>query len=305
MAFPIDSMHCLDLGVSKKIIKMFLKKKILNNDVADNFILQTLKYVPADFSRKPRSLKHIEHFKAAEYRLMTLYLLPVLLKECNINPVTYDNFLKYFVSYRLLLGEGETVLPENCNLAETLLGEFTCNFREMFGELSFNFHSLLHLADMVRFHGPLNRYSAYKFENWYQLLRKWIRKPNDLFKQVHTRWFQLRGMVQRKSLKRKTFNSLVLNSSIKNNCIMTNDDEIMLITKKIETLNGITFMVKKFTHRESFFSSPVNSSELNIFLVCESSLVTTTPINLNQIKRKMFRVPYENSFVVIPILHSQ
>lgn len=304
--FPIDCMHALDLGVVKKIIKLYLKLKSFDPDLADNFIVRVLKFIPGEFTRKPRSLKNIEHYKAAEFRLFALYLAPVLLKESNVNSTVYDNFMNFFVAYRLLLGEEGVVHPDNCNLAESLLEEFVRDFKDMYGELSFNFHSLLHLADVVRHHGPLDRYSAYKFENWYQLLRKWIRKPSDLFKQVHTRWLQNKGMVQRKSLNRKNFNSLILSTSIKNNCIMTVNGEISLITKKIVNPDGITFEAKKFTNRQSFFSQPVNSSELNIFVVSETSLATTaTTIRLNQIKRKMFRMPYGSDFVVMPILHSQ
>lgn len=306
-SFPIDIMHALDLGVSKKILKLFFERNILNKDMADQFILAVLKYVPVEFARKPRLVKNIDHYKAAEWRTITLYLLVVLLRVCEVDEAIYELFLKYFIAYRLLLGEEGIITVDACNLAESLLQDFVIDFKHTFGELSFNFHSLLHLAEVARVHGPLDKYSAYKYENWYQLLRKWIRKPNDLFKQIYTRWLQSRGMVSRKSTNPKQFDRVTFNKSIKNNCVMSKDGDILLITRKILTLDGVSFEVQKFSQRSSMFYLPIDSAELNIFVVCEDSLVPSDPIQIDDIKRKMFRIPflYERNFVVMPILHSQ
>lgn len=302
-SFPIDVMHCLDLGVMKKIFAIFDFHKLLDKDIADAFINTMKKYVPSDFVRRPRGLKHMEHFKATEYRLFALYLAPVLFKLCKLNTNQYTNFLNFFISYRLIMGLNGEVTEDECRTAEILLRQFVKTFHDVFDELSFNFHNILHLVDVVRRHGPVDKYSAYKYENFYFLMRKWIRKPSHIFEQLWNRWTQTRGRVQRKSTTNKTFGVKILDSSIRNNCIMTEDDNIYIITKKIVNPDGVFFETKKFSNRSSFFSTPVISEDLNIYVVSDSDLVDGPALRLEQVKRKMFRIPYLDQFVIMPVLH--
>lgn len=302
-SFPIDPMHGVDLGPMRKILMLFIFHKILDPNVADPFLLQMCKFIPSDYVRRPRSLKTIDYYKATEFRLFALYLGPVLFKLCNINTTQYENFLNFFISYRLLMGEDNIVSEENCNTAEVLLQNFVSTFKNIFEELSFNFHNLLHLVEGVRRHGPLHKYSAYKYENFYFLLREWIRKPSDILQQTWTRWMQTRGAVQRKLLKRRTFGAYLLDCSERNNCIMTHNGDIRIITKKICNLDGVFLETKKFRNREEFFTSPVNSSTLHIYVVSHNDLVDADIVQFEQVKRKMFRIPFENKFVIMPILH--
>lgn len=303
-SFPIDAMHGLDLGIMKKILHLFISKKFFDPSFADSLITNISKFVPSDFARRPRSLKFIDHYKATEYRLFALYLGPVVFKLCGVQTCQYNNFLNFFVSYRILMGEDGIVEENNCKIAELLLQNFVTTFHLTFEELSYNFHNLLHLGDVVRKHGPLDKYSAYKYENFYFLLRSWIRKPSHIFEQIYTRWTQTRGCVTRKVLKRKTFGKNLLDSSVRNNCVMTANGDIFIITKKSLEADGVSFQTKKFRNREIFFSTPVCSSTLHIYIVSDADLVDGPTLHYEQVVRKMFRIPFKNDqFVIMPVLH--
>lgn len=60
---------------------------------------------------------------------------------------------------------------DDCRLAKKLLENFVKKIRTEFQQLSFNFHNLLHIRDVVRFNGLLDKYSAYKFKKFYFLLK--------------------------------------------------------------------------------------------------------------------------------------
>lgn len=298
-------MHCLDLGSMRKLLILYLKYGLFDQAVADQFIKLAVKYVPSDFTRKPRPLKLLDHYKAAELRMFALYLAIVMFKESNMSRQDYETFLLFFCGYRILMGENGNCTTEDCDLSDNLLTQLVKRFHEKFSECSFNFHCLLHLADIVRKNGPLYRYSAYPFENYYQLFRQWIRKPSDILKQIWQRWNQNKGLVLKKSIKkRKEFDSFHVDSNMRNNYIMTTNGDLVMITRKIVNLQNISYIGRKFTSREPFFSSPINSEMLNIYMVSEESLSNDLiNIEMVDIKSKMFKVPYNNNFVVLPLLH--
>lgn len=303
-SFPIDHMHTLDLGVMRKILMLQIKYHVLDVDKADEVIKKIAKYVPTDFTRKPRSMKLIEHWKASEFRMFALYIAPIMYLECDVDEHERDNFLKLFISYRLLMGENGTVTDESLEQADELLNEFVQSFKQKYSELSFNFHALLHLAEIVRLKGPLYKYSAYKYENFYQLLRSWIRKPSHLFQQIWTRWLQTRGMVQRKKGQKRKFDSFYIDFSIRNNCVMNEEGDIFIIHNKIVNPNGIFLEGKKVNSRRAFFDFPINSENLNIFIISETNLsVETTVLKLESVTRKMFKIPFKNNLVIMPVLH--
>lgn len=303
--FPIDDMHGVDLGAMRKQFFLFLKYGLFDSNAADEFIKACLKFIPSDFTRKPRLLKFLDHFKATELRMFALYLAIVMFKKCGMSDKHYEMFKLFFCGYRILMGVDGNCSLEDCDIAEKLFSDFVKEFHDNFSELSYNFHCLLHLTDMVRKNGPLFRYSAYPFENFYQLFRHWIRKPSDIFKQIWTRWNQNRGIVTRKNEKKKSFYSMHVDTSKRNNYIMTKNNELLMITQKIVHPGNVSFVGQKFEIREPFFTTPINSKSLNIFVLSEHSLNTEQMnIQMSDIKTKMFKVPYENEkFVVLPVLH--
>lgn len=93
--FPIDYMHQVCLGVTKRILIMWIKGPLCNRvgqhvigSISDALIALK-ENVPCEFARKPRSLSEIDRWKATEYRQFLLYTGPVVLLSCF---ETYHSF---------------------------------------------------------------------------------------------------------------------------------------------------------------------------------------------------------------------
>jgi hypothetical protein len=94
---PIDYMHLVCIGVTKRILLMWIKGSldISNGPRAVEEISATLKSLKACIScelvRKPRSLAHVEvdSWKATEFRQFPLYICPVVLLKHIIHPHMY------------------------------------------------------------------------------------------------------------------------------------------------------------------------------------------------------------------------
>lgn len=301
-SFPPEPMHLVDLGVVCKIFTQLKGKKLLNIELADAFITQMVSYIPNDFTRRPRSFLELEHYKATEFRLLALYIAPIILfKACHDQKIT-AHFLLLYVAYRLLMGEKGSISPDNLDMADAMIRKFVNDFPDIYGEeqVSFNVHALLHLVEFARKYGPIDQYSAYRYENWYQLLRKWIRKSSHYFQQVFTRWNQMSGKMKRKTTTK--FGSYDLKSNKKDCCILLHDERVAIIKKITRTVNGPQFSVQTYRQKESLFEYPISSSHLNIYKV--NKLETSQEIILpSAIMKKMLRIPFEDSFVTIPMLH--
>lgn len=58
---------------------------------------------------------------------------------------------------------------------------FVRHFGKLYGDmyLSYNLHNIVHLAQDVKVHGNLDSFSAFKFENFMQKLKRLVRKPQS------------------------------------------------------------------------------------------------------------------------------
>lgn len=296
-------MHLVDLGVILKVLVCLKSTGRLDISKADELIAQIRPFVPDDFTRKPRYFIDLERFKATELRFFGLYAAPVFFLKCCNDPAITEHFLQFFVAYRLLHGVDGKISESDLNIASQLIEKFVHEFPRIYGEeqVSFNVHSLLHLTEFSKKYGPVNNYSAYRYENFYQLLRKWIRKGSHYFEQVYTRWSQTSGKVKRKVS--TNFGSFSLRSNKKDSCVLLQNDKIAIIQKITKTINGPVFKCNVFQKQQSFFEYPITSAYLQIFEVGELSETEET-FTLKDIKRKMMRIPLEEDFVVMPLIHT-
>lgn len=312
--FPFEPMHGLDSGVGKKILTLSYDQGYLDQNGANLFIT-TLKQ-PKDFARVARPISQIKDWKASEFRLFALYYGAVMfMKHCKDDRVTMLMLL-LFLSYRLLMGVNGSVSAYHRNLAQNFLNRFVVNFAEIFGaeQVSFNVHTLLHLPACVARFGPLFKFSAYVFENFYRLLKQWIRKAGkieDYFKQILMRWIQTKGCVKKKPNRNKHFGYSILKATEGDSHVQLNDGRVFRIKEKTLTTNGLTFIGNVYTEYRNLFDTPMQSSELNIYLVSSLSEDTLT-VNSTNLKCKMFKIKWRldeqtgaEYNVVMPILHYQ
>ncbi|XP_060868148.1 uncharacterized protein LOC132943258 [Metopolophium dirhodum] len=174
-AVVLEYMHNICLGVMKRLLVFWIKGKKpvrLENPEAISEELNNIKtFLPNEFNRLPRSLEECEYWKATEFRTFLIYTGPIVLKGRLKNSL-YKHFMILSCAIRLLIS------PKTCytynNVAKMLIERFVSEYSTHYGEeyVSYNVHGLIHVADFVMMHGSLDTFSAFKYENYLQFLKK-------------------------------------------------------------------------------------------------------------------------------------
>lgn len=133
--------------------------------------------MPKEFSRRPRSLSEVAYWKATEFRQFLLYTGPIVLKTV-LNTDVYTHFLTLHVAVSILISPTLIVNKNNIDYAKKLLQHFVQSFEKIYGKeyISHNVHNLLHISNEVRKFGPLDSFSSFRFENFLQILKNFLRK---------------------------------------------------------------------------------------------------------------------------------
>jgi len=195
-AFPLDYMHLMCLGVTRKLITLWMHKGPMQTRFPSKSIhalskslLDLKPFISSEFVRKTRHIQDISRWKATELRLFLLYIGVVVLKDI-LNTNIYTNFMSLYVSILILLSPDY----ECCiDYSESLLDYFVRTFDEMYDRqhISHNIHGLLHIVDDYRTHGPLDNCSAFPFENYMKALKSRIRKHDKPLEQLINRYNEI------------------------------------------------------------------------------------------------------------------
>jgi len=333
--FPLDPMHLLYLGVVRRIVLSWIRgsycvrlSQSLCSQLSD-ILLNMRSYIPRDFCRRPRSLAEIDRWKATEFRLFLLYTGPIAIKN-----FVSDNVYKHF----LLLSVASFILSSSelcvryCDYAESLLKLFVSHTEKIYGKdmLVYNVHGLLHLADDVRRYGPLERFSAFPFENKLKNIKKLVRKPSNPLQQVirrlserqansscetkprlhpetsrfeHNKGPIVPGVEDARQFTQIVINDQVLAVNKNDSCVVTVDDTVCMVYNVLKLNCKYALVVKRFTKIENFFHYPLPSAALGI--VKASHLCTDyNIISVDDVCRKCVIIPSDdNTFIVFPLLH--
>lgn len=189
--FPIDPMHCVDLGVTKRLLVLWKEGPLPHRlsagqlCIISNFHQAIRQNIPADFNRKPRGLDELKHWKATEFRTFLLYTGPVILKYV-LDKEKYIHFLSLSIGICILYSEN---LMEHRSYADELLTYFVEKSISLYsrGFMSYNVHCLLHLTDVANHNGSLDYCSAYKFENNMSRIKRFVRGTGDPLIQLANR----------------------------------------------------------------------------------------------------------------------
>lgn len=168
--FSIDYMHCVLLGVTRKLLDLWFNSKhhkepfYINKKRQDVLDQRILKIKPTfEITRKPRSINDRADFKANELRSHLLYYLRYCLVD--LLPQRYITHFQLLSAAVYMLLEEEIPL-ENISLAETKLVNFVNQYEKFYGKsnITMNMHMLRHLARSVHQLGPLWSQSTFAFE---------------------------------------------------------------------------------------------------------------------------------------------
>lgn len=315
---PLDDMHLVDLGVMRKILVRMLHNKINVKISKDNISkiskhLESLRpYIPKEFARYPRTFDEILNWKATEFRQFLLYTGILVLKD-KVNDDFYYEFLLLHCACRLLACPKNYI--QNIDVAQNMLELFVQNFSIIFGQnsVSYNVHGLLHLTESVKHFGALTSFSAYNFENYLHILKKNVKKPSKILEQIFNRVQGENLISEPKNNTFKEINGIIFSySTCQYFCSIKCPDNYCFIQPHIPIKitgfkrNEQNFVIgKRLINMQSFFTEPFNSaSSIGICLVDSIPSEFEESFKLEEIQCKCMCLPYEDKFLLLPILHS-
>ncbi|KAE8576519.1 hypothetical protein XENTR_v10004219 [Xenopus tropicalis] len=329
--FPIDYMHLACLGVTRKLLNVWLRGPLkfrLSSGCVDR-ISQTLTqmraYIPVEFVRKPRSLRELDRWKATELRQFLLYTGSVALAP-YLDHNLYNNFMLFYTGICILVSPQLYSLFNN--YANTLLTAFVKHVGELYGKdaLVYNVHALVHLSADAKLHGSLDTISAFPYENYLRTLKKFVRKPEFPLAQIIRRLSEvekissselpckalrmqhyvgpvpdgLQATAQYRELRTEHWS---VKASTGDNVFAIGKD-ICVILNIVQSVKEIYVVFRVFTQIANFFNYPMSSDFLRVFIVSEP----TGPLRVakaSQISHKCVLLPYKDKFVVMPLLHTR
>jgi hypothetical protein len=221
------------------------------------------------------------------------------------------------------------------DFADQLLKYFVQTFCNLYGkdQLIYNIRSFTHLADDVRKFGVLDNISSFKYESYLGQLKKLVRSPHlpcaqlvrrvletnvchldksdkynidekDRFCKPHLEGPVSVSLNHCQQYKQYSGKHCFVSSSHGDNCFEI-AGKIGLIRNILrdtvhEPFDGFV-LFEEFANVESFFEDPLNSKNLNIFLV--NKLNDTKKIHPLAVKAKYVLLPNKQGFVVMPQMH--
>ena len=298
--FGLDYLHLVLLGVMKRLLTLWIKKvpyKWHHRTIEEvsSVYISLRKFVPKEFSRKPRTLYELGSFKGTELRMFLLYLGPVALKGVVTNKV-YKHFMLLCCGIRILCDSDFTGNEDMLNYAHELLKLFVDSFQSVYrkSNIVYNIHNLIHLTDDVKRHGPLDSWSAFAFENALGKLKRCIKSGNAPAAQACKRAYE-QFNYKEPDVRRDNFELSPGNG--KDDCVMLNDGTYGLL---VET-SGEKFIFTRLLHGGNYFTFPCTSSNLGIYTFkgLDSS---RRLVGRSQIKRKCVHIKGQTR-LLIPYLH--
>lgn len=294
-------MHLICLGVIKKMIIMWTKgprsarlSRIFINKIS-HMLITCRNTMPNDFVRKPRSLKEVKFWKAVEFRNFLLYTAPIVLRGV-LERKKYIHFLTLHVAITILTRQN-LCQKELINFAEALLDHFVKSFEILYGKqyISHNVHNLLHICSDVRTYGPLDKFSAFRFENYMSFIKRRLRKNEKPLQQLIRRYREIENHnvlrsehdsnnetylykylhsngpvsdnfdvhLQYQMMSNGKFNICCKGS--KNNCCLLKNGTCILILNIAQNKNKDMFIIgKKLKYIKDVYTLPCKSSDFNI-----------------------------------------
>jgi len=345
----LDYLHLVCIGSYKKLIFAWLqtpigtKPPLTKNQITSisNYRLSVRCHVPSDFARKPRGIDELARWKATELRFDLLYLAPVEFKP-YLSENCYKHFLLLHVGIRLLAQKSTCKL--NADLADSFLRRFVKVCVELYGGefISFNIHSLIHLAAEVKKHGSLDEMSAFPFENKLQIITNMVKESGRPLQQIvrrledenrvgnvmpvsktgchmfpiqcvrleknHVLGPLLPELSSSKQFKKLCFLNSYITTKIPDNCVFIRGGSpiVILIENIVQLYSHIYLIGRRYLKYSDLYTYPFVSSTLNEIVVSELS-TTLESFQYNNVQFKAVHVPtafpQAGSFYVSPLLN--
>ena len=199
--FPVYSMHQVYEGVvrGRALLSVWLrgKRHVQRRSMSVTQAAEVSRklssfrgMIPRVFARKPRAISDFGVWKGTEFRQFLLYTSQLALKDMLSQPL-YDHFMLLCVGVSILTSK--VLCRRYHGYAHQILVTFVRRAKYLYGSwfLSYNVHSLTHLADAAANFGSLDECSAWKFENFLGKLKRMVRSGSKPLEQVLRRMHEL------------------------------------------------------------------------------------------------------------------
>ena len=268
-SFSLDYMHLVCLGVVKRLL-LFLPEgpricKLSSTHISQmsDKLVSLNGTFPSEFVRQPRSLSDLKRWKATEFRQFLLYSGIVVLKNV-LTKSCYHHFLSLPVAMSILLDPDCATKPDYLDYARSLLVFFVSKAKLLYGATftSYNIHSLIHLhEDVINFN--TDGVSCFPFENYLQVLKKFVRTSHNPIAQVGKRIIELENAgshINHKNIKTK------VSTNQKDSWFLLNNGDYACI-KDIRNNGEFSCDIIHPIHIQNLFTEPCESKCLNIGVV--------------------------------------
>lgn len=309
--FPADPMHCIDLGVTRKLLLLWKEGPIPHKlsaghiSLISNFHCSIRPFLTAHFNRKPRGMDELKMWKATEFRTFLMYTGPVILKYI-LPTETYRLFMSLSVAVCIMYN---AILQQRyAKYASHLLEYFIAKIPEIYDEkfITYNVHCLHHMADFAQKYGCLNNCTAYTFENNMSKIKKMIRGPGNTVVQVARRLDELQKNRQQPSSEPTS----TLAFPKKGKCYRFKNRK----TKKFCFIHEVhnaseEVLCEVYTREDCFYDKPCDSRLIGVYKVTTTH-TEMERCSINQLDCEVIRIPLSlfdqdqaTSAVIIPLFH--
>ncbi|CAB3241830.1 unnamed protein product [Arctia plantaginis] len=310
--------------------------------VVNDRLEQVKTYCPQDFARKLINIEKHGKFKATEQRQLLFYTAPVIFSGI-VNPAVHQHLLLLHASMRIMANP-YFLNTEYVAFAERCIKLFVETASDVYGVefLSFNTHTLLHLADDVRAFGALDSFSAFPYENNMSYCRKLCRKPSQHLQQIANRRAEnchttaskfidprslkfignhargpapsIDGSTDYDQFRKVVAGAVHLSVLLPDSTVCLKNTSIGVIQNVIRYNGSCHLLLKTFKDKvENLFNRPCDSSLIGVYL-CSIMSTETIVVSIDEVSDKCFRMPYwpaavdapaatnSNSFAVFKIM---
>lgn len=204
-SFGLDWLHMILKGTFEKLSVLYFST---DNNKTDFYIgpkkIEILEKRVRDL--KPtkevcniRPISEINNYKAHEQRAFLLFFFPIILN--GLLPKAHMDHFNLLSESTYILLKGQ-ISNQELELCEKNLNQFVLTFEILYGKqnVTMNVHLLLHTVYIVRALGPLWCYSTFCFESNNGVLKRYVKGPRNVIKQV-TKKYILNKSVSKPSFK--------------------------------------------------------------------------------------------------------
>lgn len=293
-------------------------------------LLSYAKRMPKEILRKPRTLFEYERWKANELRTFVIYTGPVALLG-NVDDAIYKNFLMLSVATSLLANP--LLYKDYCSYVHDLLVTFVQHVSQLYGadQIVYTMHSVIHLPDDARIHGPLDKFSAFPFESFLGQLKSLVKKRSHELQQVILRIGE-KSKLQRK---KKTDEKIILkkehvhgplpeNADLRDsrqygeaildnmtlavmegdNCVRIRGKVVIIMNILRDSAGQIFIVYCKYRSQGAFYDYPMESTHIDIHQV-ETLGNRLHVADIQEVEGKYVLLPLTgNKEVAIHLLHT-